>query len=323
MVFLFYARKGVNNINIKKLLIGAAAGAIMFGSLAVGVFAVGTNGSFETGVPVPGGAITLTAGDSTSITDWTVATGDVDYIDGFWQAANGTRSIDLNGFNPGSVSQNFTTVNGATYNVTFHMSGNPGNCSQYPNGVCSPDLKTLRVSATGAVPHDFDYDTSIKTNSFLDMKWESNTYSFVATTTSTTLTFASQIAGAFGPALDNVSITETLPATVKVTIDKYINGAMATVTSANSLAFPMVATWNATNIGAGTGNYDLDADGFNGNPTPYQAITENMSSGADYSTDEVTGGSVVGTNCSSGQPYALAGYTTGDTLAQAEAEQRH
>lgn len=110
-----------------------------------------------------------------------------------------------------------------------------------------------------------------------------------------------------------------VPTTVKVTIDKFIDGAQATATTANNSAFPMSATWNATNIGAGTGSYDLDADGFNGNPTPYQAITADMTVGADYSTYEVTGGSVVGADCTTGQPYALVGYKSGDDLTSAEA----
>lgn len=120
---------------------------------------------------------------------------------------------------------------------------------------------------------------------------------------------------------DNVSVNNEVetfePQTYTVTIDKFINDSKATATTANNSAFPMNATWNATNIGAGTGNYDLDADGFNGNPTPYQAVTSEMTAGADYSTSEVTGGSVVGASCSTGQPYALVGYTTGDTFQDA------
>ena len=119
---------------------------------------------------------------------------------------------------------------------------------------------------------------------------------------------------------DNVSLMSgpTPPSTVTVTINKYINGAQATAVSADSSAFPMSATWSATNIGAGSGSYDLDADGFNGDPTPYQAITSEMTSGADYSTYEITGGAVVGADCSTGQPYALVGYSAGDTPVGAE-----
>lgn len=109
------------------------------------------------------------------------------------------------------------------------------------------------------------------------------------------------------------------PTTVTVTIDKFIDGVQATASSANNSAFPMSATWNAANIGTGSGSYDLDADGFNGDPTPYQAITAPMNSGADYTTNEVTGGATVGASCSDGKPYALVGYSSGNDLAAAQA----
>lgn len=116
--------------------------------------------------------------------------------------------------------------------------------------------------------------------------------------------------------IDNLSLSSG-PSTVKVTIDKFIGNSMATAESANSSAFPMNATWNATNIGAGTGSYALSPVGFN-SPTPYQAITSDMTAGADYTTSEITGGPVVGANCSGDQPYALVGYTSGDTLGEAQ-----
>lgn len=172
--------------------------------------AVGTNGGFEIGITeVSPGFNPLTAGDTTSITDWSVDTGGVDYIGSYWQASQGTRSVDLNGLEPGSISQILTTVIGTTYDVTFDLSGNPENLTDSP--YTSPNPKAVRISATGAVSKDFIFDTSIEGNTKTDMMWESQTYSFTATAISTTLTFASQIAGAFGPAIDNVLMTEKLP----------------------------------------------------------------------------------------------------------------
>jgi Ca2+-binding RTX toxin-like protein len=80
----------------------------------------------------------------------------------------------------------------------------------------------------------------------------------------------------------------------------------------------MNATWSATNIGSGSGSYTLSTTGYN-SPNAYEAVTASMSSGASYSTNEVTGGTVVGASCATGQPYALAGYTTGTSLAAAKA----
>lgn len=121
--------------------------------------------------------------------------------------------------------------------------------------------------------------------------------------------------------IDNLQLKSSTvtPAPVTVTINKYIDGAMATSGSASGASFPMTASWDAANIGAGSGSYELDADGFNGNPTPYQAITSEMTAGADYSTSELTSGPAVGASCADGKPFALAGYSWGDTLAAAEA----
>ena len=187
------------SITQQLFVFGVALAVILFAGVQT-AFAVGTNGSFETGTD-PGAFATLVPGD-TDITDWTVVSGTLDYIGTYWQASDGTRSIDMNGTDAGSISQDLPTVVGATYDVTFDLSGNPD------GGVA---LKELSVSANGDLPQNYSYNTSVEGNTTADMKWASSTYSFVATTTSTTLTFTSLIAGAFGPALDNVLITETLP----------------------------------------------------------------------------------------------------------------
>ncbi len=104
------------------------------------------------------------------------------------------------------------------------------------------------------------------------------------------------------------------PATVKVTIVKYIDGTMATAQSAQNNDFPMSATWNADNIGAGTGTYTL---GPSTNPA-YQAMTVDMTSGADYSTNEVVGGAIVGASCDTANTYRLDGYSVGNTMEEAQ-----
>src|SRR5262245_29900142 len=55
------------------------------------------NGSFESGIN-PGPTFTgpLGAG-ATNVDNWTIESGSIDYIGGYWQAKDGTRSIDLNG----------------------------------------------------------------------------------------------------------------------------------------------------------------------------------------------------------------------------------
>lgn len=101
--------------------------------------------------------------------------------------------------------------------------------------------------------------------------------------------------------------------TVTVTIEKFINGEMATAETADNADFPMTATWDAENIGAGTGSYALSET----NEVAYQAETVDMTNGADYSTSEDLTGPVVAAACDMDAPYALAGYTTGDTRDEA------
>src|SRR3989344_3799759 len=187
------------SIRTQLFVLGTALSVILFAG-AQTAFAVGTNGSFEAGTD-PGVFATLIPGD-TDITDWTVVSGSVDYIGTYWQASDGTRSIDLNGTGAGSISQTFPTVIGATYDVTFDLSGNPDG---------GPSLKVVSVSSTSTSSQNYSYDTSVTLNTTADMKWASSTYSFIANAASTTLTFASAISGAYGPALDTVLIFETLP----------------------------------------------------------------------------------------------------------------
>lgn len=111
----------------------------------------------------------------------------------------------------------------------------------------------------------------------------------------------------------------TTPGTDTVTIVKNIDGVKATPASGNNQDFPMMASWSADNIGSSSGQYALSAAGYNGDPTPYQAKTVDMSNGGSYATNEMTDGTVVGASCTDGKPFALVGYTTGATLADAEA----
>ena len=108
-------------------------------------------------------------------------------------------------------------------------------------------------------------------------------------------------------------------APVTVTIVKYVDGVHADAANAESLAFPMDASWDAENIGAGSGSFALSTVGFN-NPNPYEATTADMTALADYSASEDTSGGNVGASCAEGKPFALVGYTTGTTEALAASD---
>lgn len=163
------------------------------------------NGSFETnsgGGCVPSSFLTLSPG-STCISGWSVASGNVDYISsvGGWSAEDGTFSIDLSGTVNGAIAQSFVTSIGQEYSVTFWLAGNFG---------AVPVVKTLEVSAAGQSQDD-TFDTTGKSAN--NMGWVLETFNFVASSTSTTLEFASIDVPSSdgGPALDNVNVTAVTP----------------------------------------------------------------------------------------------------------------
>jgi choice-of-anchor C domain-containing protein len=160
-----------------------------------------SNPSFEDGTYVDNGSgfQQLNAGD-TSLTGWTVDVGSVDWIGTYWLAQDPAMSIDMSGAEAGTISQTFATTIGNTYTVSFFLSGNPAG---------PPSVKTLDVSATGGTVANYTYD--VTGNDLATMNWTAAEYSFLATSASTTLSFISTTAGVFGPAIDNVVVTETVP----------------------------------------------------------------------------------------------------------------
>jgi choice-of-anchor C domain-containing protein len=188
-----------------------AAWLIAFAGVAVA--APFQNGSFETGGPTSPNCFQfgITAG-STVIPGWVVSVGDVDWdgdcpVGTNTQASDGHYSLDLLGsVSPakiGGVQQTFDTVPGATYRVTFSLAGNPGPVSG------NPPIKPLAVTVAGTT-HNYLFDTTGHTST--DMGWLTETFTFVATGTSETINFVSDMtafAGGFaGAALDNVQITQ-------------------------------------------------------------------------------------------------------------------
>jgi len=170
------------------------------------------NGSFELGTAPPDGNFSsLSSGDSTTITNWTVGgvpPAGVDYISGYWQPQDGSRSIDLSGSTPmpgttvwGSLSQTFAAQLGQQYKVSFWLSGNP-------DGQPLP-LKYLDVNV-GSTLFQTTFDASVTPTTHGNMGWVLTTFLFVADAASQTITFAANPAlnnTYFGPAIDNVDIS--------------------------------------------------------------------------------------------------------------------
>ncbi|MFF7191959.1 choice-of-anchor C family protein [Streptomyces sp. NPDC008222] len=158
------------------------------------------DGSFETPTIPPATFQEFTAGQA--IGPWQVSNGTVDLIGaGYWQAAEGNQSVDLNGINPGTVSQTFTTVPGTHYTVTYALAGNPAG---------PPTVKTGKVLVDGQDVQNFSFDVTSKTST--NMGYVYRQVTFVATSTSTTLSFASTTPNSsWGPVIDDVTVKPCPP----------------------------------------------------------------------------------------------------------------
>ena len=135
-------------------------------------------------------------GDTTSLPGWEVLSEGIDYIGTYWQASDGTRSLDLSALAAGGIMQRVAGFEiGKHYRITFDLSANPGETFR---------PKRMGVSATGGEPEIYNYATTDNTNA--DMKYQTYTYDFVASGLTQDIQFRSLEKNAFGTVLDNVSI---------------------------------------------------------------------------------------------------------------------
>lgn len=165
------------------------------------------NGSFESAAIDPAPTFRTLSSGSTAIDGWTVSGGNIDYVDGYWNSADGERSIDLNGnSSAGAISLSFTSVIDSVYQVRFYMAGNTDG---------QPAIKVVRVSAA-ASSKDFTFDAT--GHSRQDMGWEERIFEFTATESISALTFTSLVSGVFGPAIDDVRM-DIITSVKKITND--------------------------------------------------------------------------------------------------------
>src|SRR5882672_6223263 len=158
------------------------------------------NGSFETG-PAPGVSMQLNPG-STAVTGWTVTRASIDYVGTEWTAAQGVRSIALNGLAAGGISQTFASIPLAQYTVRCYMAGDPGS---------TPVIKQMRVAAAG---QSVDFSADITGMWAWDPGWNPHVWSFTANANNTTLEFYSLMSGTTGPTVDSVTVELTSTAGV-------------------------------------------------------------------------------------------------------------
>ena len=174
--------------------------------------------------------ISSTVGEN-DMAPWTVTANSVDWIDGLWQAPPGSLySLDMNGLTNGTIQQTFSTVSGANYFVSFELSG---------NSACGPVTKILDVNATGGSLKQFSFDTQMGPGStYAEMNWTAEGYTFTASGTSTTITFAgdSTNTSACGPALGDVAVTQVAASGAQCKdggwmLGVVVNGALMTFTN--------------------------------------------------------------------------------------------
>jgi choice-of-anchor C domain-containing protein len=128
---------------------------------------------------------------------WIVTGSSIDYINYYWVASNGSKSLDLNGSNAGGVTQTFDTIAGKSYQVNFDLAGNPGG---------EPTVKTLAVTAPN---FSQNYSFDVTGHGVSSMGWTTKSFIFTASGSSSTLGFTSTTGSGYGPALDNVTVTQT------------------------------------------------------------------------------------------------------------------
>ncbi len=163
------------------------------------------NGSFESPV-VPVGSYTNFAAGSTGITGWTVVGVDSAVTSGSFtqsgitfQAQDGVQWLDLAGItansNASGVLQSFATTIGAGYEITFYVGSAFDNLYFFPT--------TVDLSIDGGARTSY-FNPAAPTTS---LDWKLFTVNFVATGTTTTLTFYNgAAANNYNSALDNVSV---------------------------------------------------------------------------------------------------------------------
>ena len=270
------------------------------------------NGSFETVATPTTSFLPVAAGDSSTISNWTVVTpstypgggGSVDLVsNGYWNAEDGNYSIDLAGTSgvPGGLYQNVPTTPGVEYSLSFWSAVNgdetPGN-----NHTMGVDVNGVAV------------DTVEAAGQGRPLFWVQHTISFTATSANSRIEFDDTTAGDVnqGPALDNVSLSavpdviSASPVTVAPqTTGVSFNAPVATFT--DSYPAPPLSNFAAT-ISWG--------DGTTGTGTITQSGTTFTVSGShSYATDGtftvgVNITSAAGSSASTSESASVAGAVT-------------
>jgi hypothetical protein len=185
-----------------KLILNILLAALVFGNTvkAAGLL----NGDFESPYLGTTGYNFSTPPDGFA---WSLAWGDFDINStNLTLAASGLQSVDLNGFSPGGIYQDFNFESSGSWMIQFSMAPNPDTSAikslsllLTPNGGSTLNLGTFSRDPAGLT--------------WANVQWE--TYSTIAfdvdSSTTYRLQFDSLGSGASGPMIDNVLLVSTVP----------------------------------------------------------------------------------------------------------------
>jgi hypothetical protein len=145
---------------------------------------------------------------------WTVPTsGDgVDLVTqdffGSYPVADGRQALDLNHDTSGGIEQTIVTARGATYSISFKLSGYPAASANCP--ATAPQQLTLRLASFAQT---FTFTPAAGASPPGNQQFVTHVVEYRAPVTSTPLRFTALNTGCAGPIIDDVSMVQTGTAT--------------------------------------------------------------------------------------------------------------
>ncbi len=166
-----------------------------------------SNGSLESARRYPGDNATLTIRSGTDIDHWTVGGSGLLYIGKLVTASDGQRSASLNFGGPGSIEQNFPSLAGQRYRLTFDHSAF---VTSNGSGARPTSVKAAVLSGTNEIAGaQFTYDGTGKT--LPDVGWGSGRLEFTGTGGVLTVRLTSLHTTNGGALVDNIGLQPGSP----------------------------------------------------------------------------------------------------------------
>jgi hypothetical protein len=142
---------------------------------------------------------------------WRVFGGNVDVVQNeYWNAKNGSQSIELNGTGPGEVLQLFAAQPNHTYHVKFSLSGDPFVAGTVSLLVVQEQFDSAGNYITGAVVGSYGFDTTGHSTTSMGYTTATGTFTTSANAAYDDIEFQSLTnSGSYpwwGPVIDQVTL---------------------------------------------------------------------------------------------------------------------